>query len=500
MLAPIEMRRPLPMTLHGSGVTMTTEVWSMLAASEAGDLEHVARLVAHRPELRTCKFNYTSPLHFAVREGHVTLVKELVAAGAFDPSYKSYPFGDDLLTMARDREYEEIVGILEDAARNPELAKSWSETGNIDYRQDTKQARFDRALHDSKLREVDRLLTARPDLATNELSSWAEGVLMMPAKKRDFRVLELLLRRGAQVPDLSKWGRFYYFKHADVAQLLLESGMSARHQTWQRVTLLHDMAQSGDLAKAAPVARARRRDRRRRRRISLHAAWVRGALGANGHGRLVAGTRRGREPRRRAWSTPLAWARKKGHGDIERALVGRRGCMTRRFGLPSVQPDHLTKKEGRIMKGLTRRYAAVLGIAFLAVPVITFGDIDRSAVDFVAPADIKWVRNEAGTSEQAVLFGDPTKPGPYVIRIRWLPGNMSRPHFHSTDRFFIVLEGTWWLGTGTKFDPDSTVAVKPGTYVFHKAGGVHYDGAKGEPAVIQVWGTGPMTTTSAEVR
>ena len=37
--------------------------------------------------------------------------------------------------------------------------------------------------------------------------------------------------------------------------------------------------------------------------------------------------------------------------------------------------------------------------------------------------------------------------------------------------------------------------MKPGTYVFHKAGGIHYDGAKDEPAVIQVWGTGPMTTT-----
>ena len=120
MLAPIEMRRALPMTLHGSGVTMTTEVWSMLVASEAGDLELVARLVAHRPELRTCQFHYTSPLHLAVREGHVALVKELVAAGAFDPAYKSYPFGDDLLTMARDREYDEIAGILEDAAHDPE--------------------------------------------------------------------------------------------------------------------------------------------------------------------------------------------------------------------------------------------------------------------------------------------------------------------------------------------------------------------------------------------
>ena len=152
------------------------------------------------------------------------------------------------------------------------------------------------------------------------------------------------------------------------------------------------------------------------------------------------------------------------------------------------------------MKGFARLFTAACALVAVAVPAISTSDIDRSAVDFVAPADIKWVRNAAGTSEQAVLFGDPSKPGPYVIRIRWLPGNMSRPHFHSTDRFFVVLEGTWWLGTGTTFDPDSTVPVKPGTYVYHKAGGIHYDGAKDEPALIQVWGMGPMTTTQAEDR
>src|SRR5215510_15964957 len=100
------------------------------------------------------------------------------------------------------------------------------------------------------------------------------------------------------------------------------------------------------------------------------------------------------------------------------------------------------------MKGLARLFTAAL--ATLILPALSSADIDPSAVSFVAPKDIKFVRNAAGTSEQAVLFGDPSKPGPYVIRIRWLPGNMSRPHFHSTDRFFIVLEGTWWLGTGTK--------------------------------------------------
>jgi quercetin dioxygenase-like cupin family protein len=152
------------------------------------------------------------------------------------------------------------------------------------------------------------------------------------------------------------------------------------------------------------------------------------------------------------------------------------------------------------MKGLVRLFAAALGIGALAVPGLSVSDIDRAAVDFVAPKDIKFVRNAAGTNEQAILFGDPTKEGPYVIQLRWLPGNMSRPHFHPNDRFFVVLEGTWWLGTGTKYDPDSTVPVGPGTYVYHKAGQVHYDGAKTEPALIQVWGMGPATSTDAEVK
>jgi hypothetical protein len=127
-------------------------------------------------------------------------------------------------------------------------------------------------------------------------------------------------------------------------------------------------------------------------------------------------------------------------------------------------------------------------------------DIDRTAVDFKAPSDIKWVRNAAGTNEQAVLFGDPSKPGPYVVRIKWLPGNMSRPHFHPNDRFFAVLSGTWWMGTGDKFDPESTVPVPAGSYVIHYGGKIHYDGAKDGETIIQVWGMGPATATPAEKR
>jgi quercetin dioxygenase-like cupin family protein len=145
--------------------------------------------------------------------------------------------------------------------------------------------------------------------------------------------------------------------------------------------------------------------------------------------------------------------------------------------------------------------ALVLALAVLVTAPAAHGaDLDRTAVDFKTPGEIAWVRNAAGTNEQAVLFGDPSRPGPYVVRIKWLPGNMSRPHFHPNDRFFAVLSGTWWMGTGETFDPDSTVPVPAGSYVIHYAGKVHYDGAKTEETIIQVWGMGPATSTPAGKR
>jgi len=60
----------------------------------------------------------------------------------------------------------------------------------------------------------------------------------------------------------------------------------------------------------------------------------------------------------------------------------------------------------------TRSFALTLLARVAAAPAGYGADIDRAAVDFTTPADIKWVKNAAGTNEQAVLFGDPSKPGP----------------------------------------------------------------------------------------
>jgi ankyrin repeat protein len=107
----------------------------MLSACRAGDVARAEELIGQRPELATCQFNYTPPLHFAVREGHLELVRLLVEHRAYDPGYKSYPFGDTLLTIAHDRGFDEIAQVLESAARRG-LAHKWPDTGEIDYEQD----------------------------------------------------------------------------------------------------------------------------------------------------------------------------------------------------------------------------------------------------------------------------------------------------------------------------------------------------------------------------
>jgi hypothetical protein len=150
------------------------------------------------------------------------------------------------------------------------------------------------------------------------------------------------------------------------------------------------------------------------------------------------------------------------------------------------------------MTRATRVMAFAVGTVMLGPAFGSAQQVVGKGVELTTPDNIKWVKNAAGTQETAVLSGDPNKEGPYVIRLRWLPGNMSRPHFHPQDRHFVVVSGTWWIGSGEKYDPESTVAAGPGSYVLHKAGAIHYDGAKKEPAVIQVWGMGPNASTPAE--
>jgi ankyrin repeat protein len=113
MIRPVELTQSRRIVLASGDVCTGEDVWIILSASRDGDLGRVKQLVAGCPGLALCEYNYTPPVHFAVREGHADLVRFLLDSGA-DPTYRSYPFNDSLVTMARDRGHEEIAHILLD--------------------------------------------------------------------------------------------------------------------------------------------------------------------------------------------------------------------------------------------------------------------------------------------------------------------------------------------------------------------------------------------------
>lgn len=125
--------------------------------------------------------------------------------------------------------------------------------------------------------------------------------------------------------------------------------------------------------------------------------------------------------------------------------------------------------------------------------------LDRAALSYKLPSQIHWVGDAMG-AQTAVLAGDPEKAGLYVMLVKWTPHHMSHPHWHPKDRFITVISGTWWVGTGTKFDPDRTVAMPAGSFVTHYAKHVHFDGAKDQEAVLEIVGEGPATATPAEAK
>jgi hypothetical protein len=114
------------------------------------------------------------------------------------------------------------------------------------------------------------------------------------------------------------------------------------------------------------------------------------------------------------------------------------------------------------------------------------------------PGQLQWKSNHAFAEpsvDNCVLTGDVNQPGLYYTLVRWWPGFMSAPHQYRTNRFCVVVSGTWWCNSGADFDPASCVPVPAGSFVHRVAGTPHYDGVvRGHPvpAIIAICGMGPV--------
>jgi anti-sigma factor ChrR (cupin superfamily) len=115
----------------------------------------------------------------------------------------------------------------------------------------------------------------------------------------------------------------------------------------------------------------------------------------------------------------------------------------------------------------------------------------------VTPGEIKWMDAPSSIppgAKAAILEGDPTKEGPFTLRLRVPDGYRVPPHWHSKAEHITVLSGTFYLGTGERFDRERGRALRAGSFAVMPAQMRHFAWMKGE-TIVQVHGMGPFEIT-----
>jgi ankyrin repeat protein len=138
--------------LDWTGRWRGADIWDVLTAARDGDVKRLRALIGNDSTIVDAQFWYTSPIHFAVREGHLKATQLLVDAGA-DLTYQSSLYGNETLRqMALDRGHVEVADYL-----RGQLRTRFSSEG-------TKHAIHD-AVESGDLEEVEKLLHEDPGLS-----------------------------------------------------------------------------------------------------------------------------------------------------------------------------------------------------------------------------------------------------------------------------------------------------------------------------------------------
>jgi hypothetical protein len=97
-------------------------------------------------------------------------------------------------------------------------------------------------------------------------------------------------------------------------------------------------------------------------------------------------------------------------------------------------------------------------------------------------------------AEITVLSGDPSKDGPFVLRLKMPSGYKVPAHSHPTDESATVISGNFHIGMGDKFDETKAIELTAGGYAEAPAKMNHY-GWVSSPSVVQLHGQGPFAIT-----
>ena len=159
-----------------------TDVWALMQACAAGDLEAVQTLIAKDPSLARSHYDYRKPLYFAVRENRIEVVRFLLD---HDSNPLDLWVDDNPLEIARDRGYAEMEQLL-------------TRTLEEKFNASVKGEAVAQALRDHDLRRMRELLDANPELLEKG-DRGSSRPIHWATMTRQLDAIDELRRRGADL-------------------------------------------------------------------------------------------------------------------------------------------------------------------------------------------------------------------------------------------------------------------------------------------------------------
>ena len=143
----------------------------------------------------------------------------------------------------------------------------------------------------------------------------------------------------------------------------------------------------------------------------------------------------------------------------------------------------------------------LLIVAAAAVTLaMTRDDKARKEIVGLTPGQVQWFTPSYyhDGRQRARLLGDSSRGGAWVDRVKIPGGGRVRAHTHPHDEVVTVIEGTWYLGEGERFDPAKLKGYPAGSFVVIPAGVPHFLAAKDGPVIVQLSGTDTFGTEYLE--
>src|SRR3954447_11497855 len=121
--------------------------------------------------------------------------------------------------------------------------------------------------------------------------------------------------------------------------------------------------------------------------------------------------------------------------------------------------------------------ATTLVAAVFCTAAITYSQTEGKTHIMFTPSTVSWAAAPPSLppgAQAAVLEGDPSKAGPFTMRVKAPDGYRIAPHYHPADEHVTVLQGALMMGMGEKMDMAAARELTAGSFGMMPAGVRHF--------------------------